>query len=86
MRLWGKVGEFCFFYIIMFLIIELNKLCFCYDECYLDFWIKDLLFILDIFIDVYRFVEENVYMVCCDEKFGYDYIKFIKELEIYFGI
>lgn len=25
-------------------------------------------------------------MVCCDEKFGYNYIKFIKELEIYFGI
>lgn len=86
MRLWGKVGESCLPHIIMPLTIEPNKPRLCHDERYLNLWTKDLPFTLDTLKDVHRLVEENAYMVCCDEKSGYDHIKLTKESETYFGI
>lgn len=86
LRLWGKVGESCLPHIIMPLTIEPNKPRLCHDERYLNLWTKDLPFTLDTLKDVHRLVEENAYMVCCDEKSGYDHIKLTKESETYFGI
>lgn len=84
--LWGKVGECFFLKVIMLLIVEFSKLRFCYDVCFINLWIWDLFFSFVILKDVYRLVEKDVYMICCDEKLGYDYIKFIRELEEYFGV
>lgn len=43
-RVFGKVGECEMFYIVMLLIIELSKLRLCYDDRFLNFWVKDFFF------------------------------------------
>lgn len=63
----------------MFFIVELSKLCFCYDECYINLWIKDLFFWLEILKDIYCLVDKNVLLIMCDEKLGYSYIKIDEE-------
>ncbi|XP_061163149.1 uncharacterized protein LOC133172302 [Saccostrea echinata] len=86
LRLWGRVGTSCLPKIIMPLTVEPNKPRLCHDERFLNLWTKDLPFTLDTLKDAHRLVGKHAYMVCCDEKSGYDHIKLTRESEKYFGI
>lgn len=85
-RLWGKVGECSLPKVIMPLTVEPSKPRLCHDARFINLWTRDLPFNLDTLKDVHRLVEKDAYMICCDEKSGYDHIKLTKESEEYFEV
>lgn len=53
---WGEVGVVFLFFLVFFIMVEFFMFCFCYDERFLNLWIKDFLFKLDYFFDLFRYI------------------------------
>ena len=82
----GKVGECVPPRVIMPLTIEPRKPRLCHDERYLNLWVKDSPFHLETLRDIPRMVQENAFMITCDEKSAYDHVKLSEDSRTYFGI
>lgn len=82
---WGKMGECIFLYLVMLLIVELIKFRFCYDECFLNLWVKDFFFILDYIFNLFRYVGKDFFQIIIDDKSGYDYVCFVENSWKFFG-
>lgn len=56
---WGKVGEVPPPHLVMPITIEPSKPRMCHDERFLNLWIRDLPFSLDLITDLPRYVHKN---------------------------
>ena len=59
LSVWGKVGEVSPPYLVMPITVEPSKPRVCHDERFLNLWIKDLPFSLDLITDLPRYVHKG---------------------------
>ena len=86
LSVWGKVGEVSPPHLVMPITIEPSKPRMCHDERFLNLWIKDLPFSLDLITDVPRYVCKGSYQTTCDDKSGYDHVRLSADSKTYFGL
>ena len=60
--------------IVMPLTVELGKPRLCQDQCYLNCWMWDMPFCLDLLVDVTRYLEKDHFQTKLDDKSGYDHV------------
>jgi len=83
---WGKVGDIEPPTIVMPITVEPGKPRMCHDERYLNCWIRDLPFSLDLISDLPRYLEFEHYQSTCDDKSGYDHILLSGISSAFFGL
>ena len=66
--------------------VEPSKPRMCQDERFLNLWIKDLPFSLDLITDLPRYVQKGNFQTTCDDKSGYDHVRLSTERRAYFGL
>ena len=66
--------------------IEPSKPRMCHDGRFLNLWIKDLPFSLDLITDLPRYVPKGNFQTTCDDKSGYDHVRLTTESRTYFGL
>ena len=66
--------------------IESSKPRMCHDERFLNLWIRDLPFSLDLIADLPRYVHKGNFQTTCDDKSGYDHVLLSTESQTYFGL
>ena len=86
LSVWGKVGEVSPPHLVMPITIEPTKPHMCHDERFLNLWIKDLPFSLDLITDLPRYVHNNSFQTTCDDKSGYDHVRLSPNSRTYFGL
>lgn len=86
LSVWGKVGEVSPPYLVMPITVEPSKPRMCHDERFLNLWIKDLPFSLDLITDLPRYVHKGGYQTTCDDKSGYDHVRLTADSRTYFGL
>ena len=86
LSVWGKVGEVSPPHLVMPITVEPSKPRMCHDERFLNLWIKDLPFSLDLITDLPRYVHKGNFQTTCDDKSGYDHIRLSTESRTYFGL
>ena len=86
LSVWGKVGEVPPPHLVMPITVEPSKPRMCHDERFLNLWIKDLPFSLDLITDLPRYVRKGNFQTTCDDKSGYDHIRLSTESRTYFGL
>ena len=86
LSVWGKVGEVSPPHLVMPITVEPSKPRMCHDERFLDLWIKDLPFSLDLITDLPQYVHKGNFQTTCDDKSGYDHIRLSTESRTYFGL
>ena len=86
LSVWGKVGEVSPPHLVMPITVEPSKPRMCHDERFLDLWIKDLPFSLDLITDLPRYVHKDNLQTTCDDKSGYDQVRLSTESRTYFGL
>ena len=74
LEIWGEVGKVPPPYIVMPLTIEPTKPRLCHDQRYLNKWMKDLPFRLDLITNLPRYLDKGDYQTKTDDKSGYDHI------------
>ena len=72
-------------HLVMPITIEPTKPRMCHDERFLNLWIKDLSFSLDLITDLPRYVHNNSFQTTCDDKSGYDHVRLSPNSRTYFG-
>lgn len=82
----GKIGQCELPHIVMPLTIEPSKPRLCHDERYLNLWIKDNPFLLEILEHAHRLIQSKDENFCCNEKSGYDHVKLNDSSQTYFGV
>ena len=70
----------------MSITVEPSKPSMCHDERFLNLWIKDLPFFLDLITDLPRYVHKGDFQTRCDDKSGYDHVRLSAESRTYFGL
>ena len=83
---WGKVGEVSPPHLVMPITIEPSKPRMCHGERFLNLWIKDLPFSLDLITDLPRYLHNNSFQTRCDDKSGYDQVRLSPNSRTYFGL
>ena len=86
LSVWRKVGEVSPPHLVMPITIEPSKLRMCHDERFLNLWIKDLPFSLDLVTDLPRYVHNNSFQTTCNDKSGYDNVRLSPDSRTYFGL
>lgn len=86
LSVWGKVGEVSPPHLVMPITIEPSKPRMCHDERFLNLWIKDLPFSLDLITDLPRYVHNNSFQTTCDDKSGYDHVRLSPNSRTFFGL
>ena len=86
LSVWGKVGEVSPPHLVMPITIEPSKPRMCHDERFLNLWIKDLPFSLDLITDLPRYVHNNSFQTTCVDKSGYDHVRLSPNSRTYFGL
>lgn len=66
--------------------VEPSKPRMCQDEKFLNLWIKDLQFSVDLITDLPRYVHKGSFQTTCDDKSGYDHIRRSPDSRTYFGL
>lgn len=70
--MWGTVSVDSPPYLVLPLTVEPTKPRLCLDAWFLNLWMTDVPFSLDILADVSRYVYHGSNMTKCDDKSGYD--------------
>ena len=86
LSVWGKVGEVSPPYLVTPITVEPSKPRMCHDERFLNLWIKDLPFSLDLITDLPRYVHKWSYQTTCDDNSGYDHVCLTADSRTYFGL
>ena len=86
LSVWGKVGEVSPPHLVMPITVESSKPRMCHDERFLNLWIRDLPFSLDLITDLPRYVHKGNFQTTCDDKSGYDHVLLSTESRTYFGL
>ena len=86
LSVWGKVGEVSPPHLVMPITIEPTKPRMCHDERFLNLWIIDLPFSLDLITNLPRYVHNNSFQTTCDDKSGYDHVRLSPNSRTYFGL
>jgi len=86
LSVWGKVGEVSPPHLVMPITVESSKPRMCYDERFLNLWIRDLPFSLDVITDLPRYVRKGNFQTTCDDKTCYDHVHLSTESRTYFGL
>ena len=82
----GKVGEVLPPHLVMPITAEPSKPRMCHEERFLNLWIKDLPFSLDLIIGLPRYIHKGNLQTTCDDKSGYDHVCLSTESRTYFGL
>ena len=84
---WWRVGEVPPFHLVMPITVVPSKPDrVCHDERFLNLWIKDLPFSLDLITDLPRNVHKGGFQTTCDDKSGYDHIRLSPNSRTWFGL
>ena len=83
---WWRVGEVPPFHLFMPIAVEPSKPRVCHDERFLNLWIKDIPFSLDLITDLPRNVHKGSFHTTCDDKSGYDHIRLSPDSRTWFGL
>ena len=67
------------------LTVEPSKPRLCNDNRFLNLWIKDMPFHLDVLLELPRYVSPSSFQSVCDDKSGYNHVLFTLESRPYFG-
>ncbi|XP_070544085.1 uncharacterized protein [Ptychodera flava] len=74
LEIWGAVGKVPPPYIVMPLTIEPTKPRLCHDQRYINNWIKDMPFKLELITNLPSYLGSNHYQTKIDDKSGYDHV------------
>ena len=85
LSVWGKVGEVSPPHLVIPITAEPSKPRMCHDERFLNLWIKDLPFSLDLITNLPRYAHKSNFQTTCDDKSGYDHVHLSTESRTYFG-
>ena len=86
LSVWGKVGEVSHPHLVMPITVESSRPRMCHDERFLNLWIMDLPFSLDLITDLPRYVHKGNFQTTCDNKSGYDHVLFRQKVEPTLGL
>ena len=73
-------------HLVMPITVEPSKPRMCHDERFLNLWIRDLPFSLDLTTNLPRYVHKGNFQTTCDDKSGYDHVLLSTESRTYFGL
>ena len=73
-------------HLVMPITVEPSKPRMCPDERFLNLWIRDLPFSLDLTTNLPRYVHKGNFQTTCDDKSGYDHVLLSTESRTYFGL
>ena len=83
-HIWGIVGKDDPTHLVLPLTLT-TKPRLCIDARFLNLWMKDVPFTLDMLAEVPRYVYPSSFLTKCDEKSGYDHVLLTVDSRSYFG-
>lgn len=83
---WGFIGQVQSPHLVMPITVEPTKSLMCYDERFLNLWIRDLPLLLGYLSDLPRYVGPGHFQTVCDYKSGYAHLLLTPTSRTMFGL
>ena len=83
---WGFIGQVQSPHLVMPITVEPTKSRMCYDERFLNLWIRDLPLLLGYLSDLPRYVGPGHFQTVCDYKSGYAHLLLTPTSRTMFGL